>query len=113
MKMLSILNSENHKSYLNLSFSTSIYQHILVNRFSGRTDAEAEAPILWPPDAKNQLIGKDTDAGPQFEGRRKRRRQKMRWLDGFSNSRDMNLSKIRKVVKDREARCAAVCGVTQ
>ena len=53
MKMLSILNSENHKSYLNLSFSTSIYQHILVNRFSGRTDAEAEAPILWPPDAKN------------------------------------------------------------
>ena len=81
--------------------------------FIGRTDAEAETPVLWPPDAKNQLIGKDTDAGPQFEGRRKRRRQRMRWLDGFSNSRDMNLSKIRKVVKDREARCAAVCGVTQ
>ena len=84
----------------------------MLNR-NGRTDIEAEAPILWPPDAKNQLIGKDTDAGPQFEGRRKRRRQRMRWLDGFSNSRDMNLSKIRKVVKDREARCAAVCGVTQ
>ena len=84
----------------------------MLNR-NGRTDIEAEAPILWPPDAKNQLIGKDTDAGPQFEGRRKRRRQRMRWLDGFSNSRDMNLSKIRKVVKDREARCAAVCGVTE
>ena len=69
--MLSILNSENHKSYLNLSFSTSVYQHILVNRFSGRTDAEAEAPILWPPDAKNWLIGKDPDAGKDWSGEEK------------------------------------------
>ena len=39
--------------------------------FVGRTDAEAEAPILWPPDAKSQLIGKDLDAG-KLEGRRRR-----------------------------------------
>ena len=80
---------------------------------NGRTDIEAEAPILWPPDAKNQLTGKDIDAGPQFEGRRKRGRQRMRWLDGISDSTDMNLSKIQKIVKDREAWCAAVCGVTE
>ena len=39
--------------------------------FTGRTDAEAEAPIFWPPDAKNQLVGKDSGAG-KIEGRRKR-----------------------------------------
>ena len=57
---------------------------------NGRTDIEAEAPILWPPNAKNQLNGKDTDAGHQFEGRRKRGRQRMRWLDGISNSMYMS-----------------------
>ena len=56
---------------------------------NGRTDIEAEAPILWPPDAKNQLTGKDTDAGPQFEGRRKRGKQRMRWLDGITDSMDV------------------------
>ena len=44
----------------------------------GRTDAEAEAPILWPPDAKSQLTGKDPDAG-KIEGKRSRGRQRMRW----------------------------------
>ena len=45
----------------------------------GRTDAEAEAPILWPLDAKSQPTGKDSDAG-KIEGRRRRGRQRMRWF---------------------------------
>ena len=53
----------------------------------GRIDAEAEAPILWPPDAKNWLIGKDPDLG-KIEGSR-RWRLRMRWLDGITDSMDM------------------------
>ena len=63
---------------------------------------EAEAPILWPPGAKSQLIGKDPDAGV-FEGKRRRGWKRIRWLDGIIDSIDMNLSKLREIVKDREA----------
>ena len=80
--------------------------------FIGRTDAETEAPILWPPDAKSQLIGKDTDAG-KFEGRRRRGQQRMRWLDGITDSVDVSFSKFREMVKGQEAWCAAVHGVTK
>ena len=61
--------------------------------FIGMTDAEAEAPILWPPDVKSQLNGKDSDAGKD-RGRRRRGQQRMRWLDNITTSKDTNLSKL-------------------
>ena len=80
--------------------------------FTGTTDAEAEAPIFWPSGVKTWLVGKTLRLG-KTESKRRREQQKMRWVDGTSDSVHPSLSKLSEIVIDREAWCAAVHGVTK
>jgi len=69
--------------------------------FIGRTDAEA--PILWPPDAKSQLIEKDTDDGKHWRQKEKEVAEDVKWLDSITDSIDMNLRKLQETVEDKGA----------
>ena len=75
----------------------------------GASQREKLWPVIWPPDAKSRLIGKDPNAGKH----RGERWQRMRWFDGITDSRDMSLSMFWETVKDREAWHTAVRGVTK
>ena len=93
IKKIKVVNSEGNQHWI----------------FIGSADAEAEAPVLWPPDAKSQLIRKDPDAGKDW-GHEEKGMTGWDGLDGITDSMDMGLSKHQEIVENRRAWHAAVHG---